>query len=336
MPDDSAPALDWRGRSVLVTGAGGFIGSHLVEQLLQRGAKVRAFVRYNSRNDLGFVAELKDAGDRLTVQAGDIRDLDTVRRVAEGVDTIFHLAALVGIPYSYEHVHQVVEVNAIGTLNVMTAGRESGARRIVHTSTSEVYGSALSVPIGEDHPKQPQSPYSASKISADAIALAHYLSFKLPVSICRPFNTYGPRQSDRAIIPALFAQALAKDEITVGNLDPTRDFTFVGDTVNGFIRIAESPACLGQEVNLGTGHEIRIGDLLTKIIQLVGRPVKIKQSAERMRPATSEVQRLCSNNAKAARLAGWSPKVGLEDGLRATLDWIRASSHLYNPDQYRT
>ena len=335
MTNNETETFDWSNETVMVTGAGGFIGSQLVETLLKKGSRVHAFVRYNSRNDLGFLDGLKDTSDGLKISAGDIRDLDTVRKVAEGVSIIFHLAALVGIPYSYTHIHQVVEVNTIGTLNMLTAGRENGVKRLIHTSTSEVYGTARTVPISELHPKQPQSPYSASKIAADAIALSCHLSFGLPVVICRPFNTYGPRQSDRAIIPALIAQALQNDQIVVGNLTPTRDFTFVTDTVNGFIKMAESSACIGQEINLGTGHEISIGDLVSKIIEIVGRDVTVTQSAERMRPVTSEVNHLCSDNTKAKQLAGWSPTVSLEDGLRSTIDWIKSASHFYDPNQYR-
>src|SRR5574341_543377 len=271
MTNGQSQKFDWAGRTVLVTGAGGFIGSHLVESLLEKGASVRAFTHYNSRNDLGFLKGLRDRNKKPRVISGDICDLDAMRNITEGVDVIFHLAALVGIPYSYHHVHQVVEVNTIGTLNILTAARENQVKRVIHTSTSEVYGTAKKVPIDENHPKQPQSPYSASKIAADAIALSHYLSFGLPVAICRPFNTYGPRQSDRAIIPTLIAQALHKDEVVVGNLTPTRDFTYVSDTVAGFLRVAESDAFIGEEINLGTGREISIGALSKKIIDLVGR-----------------------------------------------------------------
>jgi NAD dependent epimerase/dehydratase len=327
--------LEWAHQVVLVTGAGGFIGSHLVERLLDLGASVIAFVRYNSRNDLGFLSGLRNGQNRLKIVAGDIEDLDTVRRVTEGVDVIFHLAALVSIPYSYQHPHQVIAVNTVGTLNVLTAAKEHQVKRLVHTSTSEVYGTARTVPITESHPKQPQSPYSASKIAADALALSFYLSFGVPVTLCRPFNTYGPRQSDRAVIPTLIAQALFQDEIVVGNLTATRDFTYVSDTVEGFLRVAESEACVGEEINLGTGHEISIGELLLKIVEFVGRDLTITQSAERMRPATSEVQRLCSDNSKARALAGWSPVVSLEEGLGATIGWVRKVSHLYDPGQYR-
>ena len=327
--------FDWNGKQVLVTGAGGFIGSHLVQALLERGAHVRAFVHYNSRNELGFLSDVKPKNDSFVVITGDIHDLETVRRATSGIQVVFHLAALVGIPYSYQHPHQVVEVNTIGTLNVLTASRESGVERLVHTSTSEVYGSALKVPIDENHPKQPQSPYSASKIAADALALSYHMCFDLPVAICRPFNTYGPRQSDRAIIPTLIAQALELETVAVGNLKPTRDFTFVSDTVSGFIHVAESEACIGEEVNLGTGKEISIGDLLERIIKLVGRDVKVVPDEKRLRPVASEVQRLCSDNSKIKRLAGWQPEVSLDEGLSRTIDWVKASRGMYDPDHYR-
>jgi dTDP-glucose 4,6-dehydratase len=336
MKNDQTQKFNWAAQTVLVTGAGGFISSHLTERLLHLGASVRALAHYNSRNDPGFLSSLDDKNERLKIVFGDICDLDLVRNVAHGVDVIFHLAALVGIPYSYDHVHQVVQVNTIGTLNILTAAKENRVKRIVHTSTSEVYGTAKSVPIDENHPRQPQSPYAASKIAADAIALTHHLSFGVPVAICRPFNTYGPRQSDRAVIPMLIAQALHREEIVLGNLTPTRDFTYVSDTVEGFIKVAESDACLGEDINLGTGCEISIGDLAKKIIELVGRNVDITRAGERMRPAASEVQRLCSNNGKARALAGWSPTVSLEEGLRLTIDWVKNSSHLYDPNQYRT
>jgi dTDP-glucose 4,6-dehydratase len=326
---------DWSQKVVLVTGAGGFIGSHLVEALLERGATVRAFVHYNSRNDLGFLSDVQREGNRLSIISGDIHDLETVRRVTAGANVVFHLAALVGIPYSYQHPHQVVEVNTIGTLNILTASRECQVERLVHTSTSEVYGTALKVPISEEHPKQPQSPYSATKIAADALALSFHLSFDLPVAICRPFNTFGPRQSDRAIIPTLISQALERDTIVVGSLTPTRDFTFVSDTVEGFIQIAESDACIGEEVNLGTGKEIAIGDLLNRIVALVGRDLRITQAEERKRPTSSEVQRLCSDNTKVRRLAGWTPRVSLDEGLQRTIAWVKASREMYDPDHYR-
>lgn len=320
---------------MLVTGAGGFIGSHLVERLLRTGAKVRAFVRYNSRNDLGYLSAIEGTSDQLEIVAGDIGDMDAVRGAVAGADAVFHLASLVGIPYSYQHPGEVFAVNTFGTLNVLTACRENDVGRLVQTSTSEVYGTAKTVPISEQHAKQAQSPYSASKIAADAIATSYHLSYDLPVAICRPFNTYGPRQSDRAIIPTLIAQAMSRDEVLVGDLTPTRDFTYVSDTVDGFIRVAESDACIGQEVNLGTGSEITIGHLVERIVTLVGREVEVKQAEERMRPATSEVRRLLSDNRRAWELAGWAPAVDLDTGLQATIDWMSSSRDLYQPDRYR-
>jgi NAD dependent epimerase/dehydratase len=327
----------WKERKVVVTGAGGFIGSHLVERLLELGADVTALIRYNSSNDLGRLNFIDDAKRQsLHIVAGDIRELETVRGLLMGHDAVFHLAALVSIPYSYVHPNEVVEVNTIGTLNVLTAAKESCLRRVVVTSTSEVYGTALRVPIDESHPKQPQSPYSASKIAADALALSFHLTFDTPVAIVRPFNTYGPRQSDRAIIPTIISQALTSREIVIGNPQPTRDFTFVADTVDGLILAAESDECLGQEINLGAGREISIGDLAERIRSMVGEDVKIlREAKERVRPPRSEVERLLSCNAKMRNLTGWRPKVDLDQGLRLTMDWIRLHADLFNPSQYR-
>ncbi|HYM25022.1 MAG TPA: SDR family NAD(P)-dependent oxidoreductase [Vicinamibacterales bacterium] len=325
----------WAGRKVLVTGAGGFIGSHLVERLLDLGAEVTGFLRYNSRNDAGFLDLLGDRKKQVSIVRGDIRDLPAIRSVVEGHDTVFHLAALVGIPYSFVHPEEVVAVNTIGTVNVLTAARSSKVGRIVITSTSEVYGSARYVPIDERHPKQPQSPYSASKIAADAIALSYHLSFELPVTIVRPFNTFGPRQSDRAIIPTIISQALSKGEIVLGNLSPTRDFTYVTDTVEGFLCAAEIPQALGHEFNLGTGHEISIGDLAARIGALLKQPVPVRQAEERTRRATSEVSRLLSSNQKACDVLGWRPQMSLDDGLRRTIEWVRRSMAMYDPGTYR-
>ncbi len=325
----------WAGRKVVVTGAGGFIGSHLVERLLDEWADVTAFVRYNSRNDRG-VLGLDGGRERpVRVVAGEIRELATVRRLVKDTDVVFHLAALVGIPYSYVHPDEVVEVNTIGTLNVLTAAKDAGVRRVVVTSTSEVYGSALKVPIGEDHPRQPQSPYAASKIASDAVALSFHRSFDLPVAVVRPFNTYGPRQSDRAIIPTIISQALTKREITLGNTAPTRDFTYVTDTADGVLRMGEAPAAVGEEVNLGSGSEISIGDLAARIAAIVGADVRVVRSEERVRPAHSEVMRLLADNGKAKRLVGWTPRVSLDEGLRRTVAWIRDHPALYDPNAYR-
>jgi NAD dependent epimerase/dehydratase len=328
--------IDWKNTKTVVTGAAGFIGSHLVERLLERGADVTAFIRYNSSNSAGRLNDIDQAKrERLRVVSGDIRELETVRGLLAGQDVVFHLAALVGIPYSYVHPNEVVEVNTIGTLNILTAAKDNKLRKVVVTSTSEVYGTALSVPIDEKHPKQPQSPYSASKIAADAVALSFYSSFDSPVTIVRPFNTYGPRQSDRAIIPTIISQALTRREIVIGNLKPTRDFTFVTDTVDGMLLAAECDKCVGQEVNLGSGQEITIGDLAERIRRMVGGDVRLRQSDERLRPTKSEVERLLSSNAKMRQLTGWQPKVSLDEGLRRTMDWIRQHSELFDPVQYR-
>jgi dTDP-glucose 4,6-dehydratase len=330
----AAGAQSWSGRKVLVTGGGGFIGSHLVERLQQLGARVTAFLRYNSRNDAGFLTPLAGRKD-FDLVFGDIRDLAAVRGAIQGNDAVFHLAALVGIPYSFVHPEDVVAVNTIGTLNVVTAAREASVSRVIVASTSEVYGTAQYVPIDEKHPKQPQSPYSASKIAADAIALSYHRSFGLPVTVVRPFNTFGPRQSDRAIIPAIISQALTRREIVLGNTRPTRDFTYVSDTVAGFLCAGESEKATGAEINLGTGQEISIGDLARKIGHLLGRDVVVRQAEERVRPAGSEVERLLSNNKMAQDLLGWRPRTSLEEGLRRTVEWVRERLAMYAPDTYR-
>ncbi|MGP0072410.1 MAG: SDR family NAD(P)-dependent oxidoreductase [Bryobacteraceae bacterium] len=327
--------MTWSGRNVVVTGAGGFIGSHLVERLLALGANVTAFVRYNSRNDPGFLDLLAPHTKHIRIVSGDIRDPEAVREALEGAGAVFHLAALTGIPYSYVHPIEVFEVNVHGTLNVLVGARDAGLERVVITSTSEVYGSALYVPIDEKHPKQPQSPYSASKIASDAAALSFHAGFQLPVTVVRPFNTYGPRQSDRAIIPTVISQALTQPEITIGNTAPTRDFTYVSDTVEGFLRLAESDAAVGQEVNLGTGSEVSIGDLVRRINAIIGRELPIRKKDERVRPQTSEVNRLLSNNSKARELAGWKPCVALEEGIRLTAKWVEDRLEMYDPGAYR-
>ena len=323
----------WAGRHVVVTGAGGFIGSHLVERLTVEGAEVTAFVRYNSLNRSGF---LEPTAGQFQVRSGDIADLETVRGVVKGADTVFHLAALVGIPYSYVHPTEVVEANTNGTLNVLIAAREAGVRRVVVTSTSEVYGTALFRPMTENHPRQPQSPYAASKVAADALALSFHHSFGLGVSIVRPFNTYGPRQSDRAIIPTIAAQALSGvAEIVLGNLSPRRDLTFVTDTVEGFVAIGESDRTIGLEINLGSGRSISIGELARRIVHVVGRDVPIRQDDQRVRPESSEVQDLVADATRALELVGWKPGVSLDEGLGRVVDWIAANSTFYDPSTYR-
>jgi dTDP-glucose 4,6-dehydratase len=326
---------NWQNVPVLVTGAGGFIASHLVERLMAEGAQVRAFVRYNSRGDVGLLRLIPpEIFSQVTVIAGDLRDAEAVRAAMQGVDTVFHLGALIAIPYSYLHPREVVETNVIGTLNVLTAARDLGARRVVHTSTSEVYGTAQYVPIDENHPLQGQSPYSASKIGADKLAESFYRSFDVPVATVRPFNTYGPRQSARAVIPTIITQALTRNEVHLGSLTPSRDFTFVTDTVDGFIKMASADAVLGQEINLGVGASITIGELAEQIFALLGKSPKIVTETERQRPGKSEVFRLHAANAKAGELIGWQPQVSLKDGLRQTIAWIAKHLDLYQPDQY--
>jgi len=327
--------MTWTAKNVVVTGGGGFIGSHLVERLLALGANVTAFVRYNSRNDPGFLHLLAPHTKNIRIVPGDIRDSEAVRTALEGADTVFHLAALIGIPYSYVHPIEVFHVNAQGTLNVLVAARDAELRRVVIASTSEVYGGALYVPIDEKHPKQPQSPYSASKIAADAMALSFHAAFQLPVTVVRPFNTYGPRQSDRAIIPTIISQAMTQPEIAVGNTTPTRDFTYVSDTVEGFLQLAECEAAIGQEVNLGTGNEVSIGDLVQRINAIIGRDLPVRQKEERVRPQSSEVNRLLSDNSKARQLAGWMPHVTLDEGIRLTAKWVEERLEMYDPSSYR-
>ncbi len=327
--------MDWNNRLVLVTGAGGFIASHLVECLVAKGARVRAFVRYNARRDPGLLRfSPPEVFSQLDLIAGDLRDPEAIRRAAQDVDTIFHLGALIAIPYSYIHPREVVETNVMGTLNILTAARETGVRRIIHTSTSEVYGTARYAPIDEQHPLHGQSPYSASKIGADQIAESFYRAFDLPVATLRPFNTYGPRQSARAVIPTIISQALVQDEIHLGSLDPRRDFTFVDDTVTGFVKIAESDRALGEVINLGTGVTVGIGDLVRMIGRLVGKPLHPVSEPGRQRPEKSEVMQLQSDNRKALDLIGWAPQIPLEEGLRRTIAWISEHHSLYQPDQY--
>lgn len=316
--------MPWSGKRVLVTGAGGFIGSHLTERLLALGASVRAFVRYNSRNSIGFLEGLADPDGHLEIVHGNVAEFESVQAAVQACDVVFHLAALIGIPYSYAHPREVVETNTVGTLNVLLASRAAKVERLLLTSTSEVYGTALRVPIDEEHPLQAQSPYSASKIAADKIGESFYRSFALPVTVVRPFNTYGPRQSLRAVIPTIIGQALRGEVVRLGSLTPTRDFTFVDDTVEGFIKAAESSRTVGETINLGTNTEISVGEVAQRIIALCGRPVRIEQEPQRQRPEGSEVNRLWSNNAKARRLMGWTPAVSLDDGLRRTIEWVES------------
>lgn len=327
--------MNWNGRQVLVTGAGGFIGSHLCERLVQEGAKVRAFVRYTSHPDVGNLGHLpKEVVRGIEIVRGDLRDPEAVRGAVGKVDTVFHLGALIAIPYSYVNPREVIDVNVMGTMNVLVAARHEGVRRVVHTSTSEVFGTARYVPIDEAHPLQGQSPYSASKIAADKIAESFYRSFELPVATVRPFNTFGPRQSARAVIPTIITQALVRDEIHLGSLTPSRDFTFVTDTVDGFMRGGSSERAVGEEINLGTNVGVTIGELAQKIFSFVGKAPRITSDDARVRPQKSEVMRLLAANAKAKEYLGWSPQVSLDDGLRRTIEWIRENLNEYRPDEY--
>jgi dTDP-glucose 4,6-dehydratase len=326
----------WRDCRVLVTGAGGFIGSQLAARLVELGAHVRAFVRYTSRRDIGNLRFLPpDVFTRLEIVAGDLRDADAVRRAAEGREVLFHLGALISIPYSYQHPREVVETNVMGTVNVLEAARSGGIRRLIHTSTSEVYGTAQRVPIDESHPLQGQSPYSGSKIGADRIAESYWRAFGTPVATVRPFNTYGPGQSARAVIPTIITQALAGGEVRLGNLHPTRDLTFVSDTVAAFIAMAEADDVVGQEINVGSGAEISIGDLVQLIGSLVGRTLVVAPEDARVRPQLSEVERLWADTRKAQRLLGWSPRVDLRSGLVETIAWIREHLDWYRPGVYQ-
>jgi dTDP-glucose 4,6-dehydratase len=326
----------FEGKTAVVTGAGGFIGSHLVEQLVQEGAHVRAMLRYTSRGQRGALDLLPESVlDSVDITLGDVRDFDAVREICRGADAIFHLAALIGIPYSYEHPQEVIDTNILGTSNVLLAAKElGGTERIVLTSTSEVYGSALRVPMDEDHPLQAQSPYSATKIAGDALGLSFQRSFALPVSIARPFNAYGPRQSARAVIPTILSQAIAGMTLRLGTLETTRDFTYVADTAAGFLAVAASDAAIGEVVNLGSGSEVSIREIVRLAGEIVGRELDVESDDQRVRPKASEVSRLHSDSSKAAKFAGWRPQVPLEEGMRRTADWIREHIDLYRPREY--
>ena len=322
-------------RKVLVTGADGFIGSHLVEALLAHGFSVRALAFYNSFNSWGWLEGIKSSN--LEVVCGDVRDSNFCREITKGVDTVFHLAALIAIPYSYVAPDSYVDTNVKGTLNICQAARDNGCRRVLVTSTSEVYGTAQYVPIDEKHPKQPQSPYSATKIGADAIAMSFFNAFALPVTIVRPFNTYGPRQSARAIIPTIITQiANGKREIKLGDLTPTRDFNYVLDTAEGFCQLADCDAAIGQEVNVCSNYEISMRDTLNLIAKIMGAGVTFVEDVQRLRPAKSEVFRLWGDNAKIKALTGFVPKYGIEHGLRETVKWFTDPENLkrYKADIY--
>lgn len=325
-----------KNRRLLVTGADGFIGSHLVETLLARGHQVTALAQYNSFNNWGWLQDI-DGLEKVQVVTGDIRDPHFCKQITQGQDAIFHLAALIAIPYSYVAPDSYIDVNVRGTLNICQAARENGVGRILHTSTSEVYGTAQYVPIDEAHPLQPQSPYSASKIGADAIAMSFFHAFGLPVTIARPFNTYGPRQSARAVIPTVISQiAAGKQQIALGDLSPTRDFSFVRDTCRGLVLLAECEAAVGRTVNIGSNSEISIGDTLETIKRVMGADVEIVSESQRIRPANSEVQRLWCDNSLIHGMTGYTPEYSLEAGLRETVTWFRDAANIskYKPDIY--
>ncbi|MFJ6655984.1 GDP-mannose 4,6-dehydratase [Streptomyces sp. NPDC091377] len=326
----------WAGRSVLVTGAEGFIGSTLVDLLVERGARVRALTHYKPYAEKGHLAHYPDGSDTVEIIAGDVRDAGRVMDAVAGCDTVFHLAALVGVPYSYVSPGAYVQTNVGGTENVAEACRRHSVRRLLHTSTSEVYGTARSVPIAEDHPLQPQSPYAASKIGADMMALSHWHAFQLPVTVVRPFNTYGPRQSARAVIPTILAQLHAgARQIKLGSLTTSRDFTYVTDTAAGFLALAECDHAVGEVVNLGTGHSLTIGRLAQALIAASGKDAEVVVDPGRVRPGGSEVERLRSDNARARSLASWKPLVPLEEGLRLTSRWVAENLHRFDARRYQ-
>lgn len=328
--------MDLRGKKVLVTGAEGFIGSHLTETLVQLGADVTALVQYNSFNNWGWIDTFdKEVLNSIKVETGDIRELDGMNRIIKGQEVVFHLAALIAIPYSYLSPMAYVRTNVEGTTNVLEACRSHDVQKIIHTSTSETYGTALYVPIDEKHPMQGQSPYSASKIGADKMAESFYRSFNMPIATLRPFNTYGPRQSARAVIPTIISQILAgKNEIKLGSLSPTRDFNFVKDTAEAFIKVAESDRTIGEVINAGSNYEITIGDTVKKIIDIIGKDVKIICDEERIRPEKSEVNRLWADNTKIKELTDWTPKYSIDEGLAETVAWIKENMKHYKPDIY--
>jgi NAD dependent epimerase/dehydratase len=328
--------LKLESKKVLITGAGGFIGSHLAEELVKKGASVRALVKYNSRNDWGLLEILpQNILNSIEVVSGDVRDPFMVKSAVNGCEVIFHLASLIAIPYSYKAPCSYVGTNINGTINVLQAALDASVSKFIHTSTSEVYGTAQYTPIDENHPLQGQSPYSASKIGADKIVESYFLSFDMPVTTIRPFNTFGPRQSARAIIPTIITQALQKDNVEVGHLETARDFTYVKDTVEGFIRIAECNDTLGETINIGSGKAITIGDLAELIFWLMDKKKEIVTSKERLRPKKSEVMKLLCDNSKALNIMDWRPETDLKQGLQDTIEYLsgnieRYKSRIYN------
>ncbi len=320
-------------KKILITGADGFIGSHLTEMLVQEGAKVKALSQYNSFNYWGWLESI-DCLDQIEVVSGDVRDPHFCKEITKDIDVIFHLAALIAIPYSYVAPDSYVDTNIKGTLNICQAAKENGCERVIHTSTSEVYGTAQYVPIDEKHPLQPQSPYSATKIGADAVAMSYHNAFALPVTTARPFNTYGPRQSARAVIPTIIGQiAAGKNQIKLGDLAPTRDFSYVLDTCRAFIALAESDKTIGEVINIGSGVEISVGDTLNLIKKIMNSDVEVIKDKQRLRPEKSEVFRLWCDNSKICKLTSFLPEYSLEKGLKKTIDWFISSDNL---SRYKT
>jgi NAD dependent epimerase/dehydratase len=326
---------DLAGARVLVTGAGGFIGSHLCEAALSHGAQVRAFVHYNSRNDWGMLEDLNARQLRkIEVIPGDLRDPDAVRRAVRGCQVVFHLGALIGIPYSYINPADVVATNILGTLHVLQAALDAGIQRLVQTSTSEVYGTAQLVPMDEEHPLHPQSPYAASKVASDKLAESYHRTYGLPVVIVRPFNCYGPRQSPRAVIPTIITQALESSTVHLGRLDPRRDFTYALDTVRGFVAAATAPGCVGETIQLGSAQEVSVTEIVHLVGSILGRKLRVVSETRRRRPGTSEVERLLAANRKAAELLHWHPRVSLLQGLQNTIEWFQSRRDRYKQNLY--
>jgi len=327
--------MDIKSSKILVTGSGGFVGSHLVEKLLSKGYHVKCFVRYNSRNDHGLLAKIpKNFLKDVEIVSGDLRDYDAIFQALKGIDIVFHLGALIAIPYSYNNPKDVIDTNIIGTFNVLNAAKYFSIDKVIHTSTSEVYGTALYVPIDEKHPLQGQSPYSASKISADKIAESFYFAYDLPVATIRPFNIYGPRQSERAVIPTVIRQAICNNNIYLGSLTPKRDYTYISDTIEAFIKIAQLDETIGQTYNIGSSSNITIGELAKKICNLIDPSIKIIQENKRMRPEKSEVKCLLADNSKAIKNLKWTPKTSLDEGLYKTIQWIKSNLQHFQSDDY--
>lgn len=325
--------MNLKHKKILVTGAGGFIGSHLTERLLSIGSEVTCFVRYNSLNRWGFLDSIPDKKS-LRIIAADLKDSDAVRKAVNGQNVVFHLGAAVSIPHSYEFPREHLQTNIIGTFNILNACREYSVAKIVHMSSSEVYGTAIEIPIKEMHQLQAQSPYSATKIASDKLAESFYLSYNLPLTTARPFNTFGPRQSARAVIPTIITQALTSNRIVIGNERPTRDFNYVSNTVDGLIEAAKSDKSIGEVINFGSGTEISIKNLVEEVSTIIGKDIKIVSDAKRFRPNKSEVMRLIADNSKANRLLNWRPKINFKEGLKKTIRWVSDNLDLYKKEIY--